>query len=641
MRFENPYVLWLLLVVPPALLLFLWWASRTRQRLLAGFIQARLLPDLTAGISTRRRRTSAFLFTAAVALGLIALARPQWGFTWEETKQKGLDVVVAIDTSKSMLAEDIAPNRLARAKLAALELMQLASTDRLGLVAFAGTAFLQCPMTFDEAAFRQTVEMLDVNTLPQGGTALAEAITTATTAFKEDDNFKALILFTDGEDQDSGAIEAAKKAAEAGLRIFTIGVGSAEGELLRIRDAKGRTDYIKDDAGNVVKSRLNESLLRDIATAGGGFYLPLRGAKVIETLYEKGLAPMPKSEAQAKLYQRFHEQFHWPLAAAILLLVVEFLFPERRHAVAPPNSQNTQPPVRRTAIIALVIACLPLAANASPGRALKDFRAGKYDAAQAEYERLLAKDKEDARLAYNAGAAAYRNRQFETAIKHFDGAVNAPDLHLQQRAYHNRGNSRFQLGEAAADATAKREQWERSLKDFDSARKLDTQDADANANYEFVKQKLEELKQQEQQQQQQNQQDQDKQDKQDQSKQDPSQKQDQPKDNQQSKSQDQQQQKNSKPEQPEKGDQQQPQDPKQDQSKPAQDQAQQKPSDQGDPSKPGESGKEAGAAQAMPVGQMTPEQAQRVLDMQKGDEKVLPVQLLAPQPAQERKLKDW
>lgn len=146
---------------------------------------------------------------------------------------------MAIDTSKSMLAEDIAPNRLARAKLAALDLMQQAKSDRLGLVAFAGGAFLQCPLTIDDNAFRQSVEALDVNIIPQGGTAVAEAVTTALTAFKEGDNFKVLVLFTDGEDNDENAVSAAQAAAKEGMKIFTIGIGTAEGELLRVKDAKG------------------------------------------------------------------------------------------------------------------------------------------------------------------------------------------------------------------------------------------------------------------------------------------------------------------------------------------------------------------------------------------------------------------
>src|SRR5437016_977347 len=289
MSFANPHMLWLLLVLPPAMIAFFWWSWRKRQVLITQFIQARLLPGLTVGISGPRQKIRLALAVSAVVCLIAALARPQWGFDWEEAKQRGLDIVVAIDTSKSMLAEDIAPNRLARAKLAALDLMQQAKSDRLGLVAFAGSAFLQCPLTVDDAAFRQSVEALDVNIIPQGGTALAEAIKTALNAFKEGDNYKILVLFTDGEDQDSGAVEAAKQAAQAGLQIFTVGIGSAKGELLRIKDAKGRTDYIRDEQGNVVSSRLNEGLLRELASATPhGFYLPLTGSKTVDTLYEQG-----------------------------------------------------------------------------------------------------------------------------------------------------------------------------------------------------------------------------------------------------------------------------------------------------------------------------------------------------------------
>src|ERR1051325_12081968 len=205
MRFEHPPLLWLLLPAIPATIAFFWWSWRTKRRVIAQFVQSRFLANLTVGVSSTRQKIRMGLLVASVAFLIIVLARPQWGFDWEEAKQRGLDVVVAIDTSKSMLAEDVAPNRLTRAKLAALDLMQQARSDRLGLVAFAGSAFLQCPLTIDDTAFRQSVETLDVNIIPQGGTALAEAINTARKAFKEGDNYKVLVLFTDGEDQDSGA----------------------------------------------------------------------------------------------------------------------------------------------------------------------------------------------------------------------------------------------------------------------------------------------------------------------------------------------------------------------------------------------------------------------------------------------------
>lgn len=157
MTFAHPQVLWLLLVFPPALLLFFWWSWRKRQVLAAQFIQARLLPGLTVGLSTLRQKIRLSCLLLALVCVILALARPQWGFVWQEARQRGLDIVVAVDTSKSMLARDIAPTRLARAKLAALDLMQQAKSDRLGLVAFAGTAFLQCPLTIDDATFAKAL----------------------------------------------------------------------------------------------------------------------------------------------------------------------------------------------------------------------------------------------------------------------------------------------------------------------------------------------------------------------------------------------------------------------------------------------------------------------------------------------------
>src|SRR5438270_13779120 len=165
MQFANPNLLWLLLVFAPALVAFYWWALRKRRLLMKQFIEARLLPGLVAGLSTQRQKFRAGCVILGVACVIVALARPQWGVVWEEVKVRGVDIVVAIDTSKSMLAQDIAPNRLTRAKLAALDLMQLARADRLGVGAFAGEAFLQCAVTMAEAAVRQSVEALGANTL--------------------------------------------------------------------------------------------------------------------------------------------------------------------------------------------------------------------------------------------------------------------------------------------------------------------------------------------------------------------------------------------------------------------------------------------------------------------------------------------
>src|SRR5262245_35926197 len=246
MQFEHPHYLWSLLVAVPALVTFFWWAAREKQRVLEKFVSATLLPGLLAGVSAGRRKARMILVITSVVLLIVTLARLQIGFSWEEARSRGLDIVVAIDTSRSMLAADVAPNRLRRAQLSALDLKRLARADRLGLVAFAGSAFLQCPLTLDDEAFRQSVEALDVNIIPQGGTALAEAIYAAKDAFKQgNENHKVLVFFTDGEDHDGNAVEAAKAAAKDGMRIFTVGVGTANGELLRTVDVSGRSEFIK------------------------------------------------------------------------------------------------------------------------------------------------------------------------------------------------------------------------------------------------------------------------------------------------------------------------------------------------------------------------------------------------------------
>jgi Ca-activated chloride channel homolog len=645
MSFANAELLWLLLVIPPGLIAFFWWSRRRRDELMRRFIAARLLPALLAGVSPLRYRFKAGLLVLASTCLIIALARPQWGFSWQEVKQRGVDIVVAIDCSKSMLATDITPNRLARAKLAALELMQKARTDRLGLVAFAGSAFLACPLTIDDAAFGQSVDSLDVNTISQGGTALAGAIETSLTAFKEGDNHKVLVLMTDGEDHDPGAVEAATAAAQAGLRIYTVGIGTAEGELMRVADEQGRVDYVRDEQGNVVKSRLNEKLLNEIAgSTEGGFYLPLRGARTIETLYERGLATLPKSEHQEKLVKQYHPRYHWPLAAAILLLIAEVLLPPRggtqsraRPIQASAASALTGP---ATALLALFLAST--AGAASPGRALREYRAGNYDQALKDYEQLLQRKSDDPRLRFNAGAAAYRNGQYDEATKQFDRALSTPDLQLQESAYYNRGNSLFWLGEQSPDPNQRKQSWERALKDFELSMKLDPTDADAKFNHDFVRKRLEELKQQ----QQQNDSPQDKSDQQnqDQQPQGDSSKQDQDKQQQQQQQQDQQQtqkERQDQAQQPQQsGDQEQQQQAQQQrQSSPKENDQQQQQSQPLGDSK-GQKEQQEKETQAAAAGQMTPEQARQLLDSQKGQEKMLSQKLQKPLD-RTRRFKDW
>jgi len=648
--FGYPHLLWLLLLVP-MIGGVMWWSWRARRLAMSQFVGSRLLSSLTVGLSRNRQKIRAACFLLAMALLLFSLARPQWGFDLEEARQRGLDIVVAIDTSKSMLADDIQPNRLTRAKLAALDLMRIAKSDRLGLVAFAGTAFLQCPLSLDEEAFRQSIEALDVNIIPQGGTAIGEAVQTALSAFKEKTaNHKILVLFTDGEDNEteSSALDAARAAEKEGLRVFTIGVGTPAGELLSTTDPYGNRVFIKDSEGNVVKSRLNEPLLQQIAKATDGFYLPLAGASTMEVLYERGLAPLPKSEFAAKTLRQYHDRFQWFLGAAIVLFLVQMVFPERAKPAAArspareisrrTDGSQTAAAVAQRVVAAVGLLAMALNCHASAGDALNAYNHGKYARARAEFERLAHKSPDDPRLRYNAGAAAFQDQSYEDALRHFSASLSSPDLKLQERSYYNLGNTQYRLGEQAKDPKEKQQSWEQALHDYADALKLDANDADARTNAEVVKKKLEELKKQ-QEQQKSNQ----KNDKNDKDEQKNDQEQDQQKQDQEKKDQ----QKNDQKKQDEKSEQEkkdQEQQQKQDQAKADE----QKQKDEQQQAAQDQRGKEpedkaAQAAQYGKVMQMTPQQAAQLLEAQKAEEKAM---IFVPQNVltnrnRNRLLKDW
>jgi Ca-activated chloride channel family protein len=395
-----------------------------------------------------------------------------------------------------MLATDIAPNRLARAKLAALELMQTAKVDRLGLVAFAGDAFLECPMTIDNTAFQQSVQALDVNSIPQGGTAISAAIQTARTAFKENAAHKVLVLMTDGEDNDSesGVLAAAQNAAKDGLKIFTIGIGTAAGDLIRVTDANGNSDYVRDEQGNVVKSHLNEPLLQQIAGATGGFYLPLRGANTMDTLYERGLEPLPKSEGTEKLVKRYHEQFQWFLGVAILFLLAEMFLPERKREKKITSTVSKTSAVKIAGLV-IAICVLPSSIFASPVDAMRDYNSHNYTNALEKYEQLAEVYTNDLRLVFDAGAAAYRATNYDEALKNFQLVTLSPDLKLQQQAFYNLGDTLYRMGELkftpnTEGLDAMEETWTNAAQSYAHAAQLNTNDLDAAYNLGFVKNQM-------------------------------------------------------------------------------------------------------------------------------------------------------
>lgn len=499
MRLEHPQVLWLAAAAIPALVGFLFWSWRAKHKLILQFVEARLVSSLTLGVSPFREKVRLGLLVAAVAAILFALARPQWGFAWEEANQRGLDIMVAIDTSRSMLARDVLPNRLEKSKLAVIDLMRLAKSDRLGLVVFAGAAFLQAPLTLDEQAFQEAVDSVAVDVVPVGGTSLSSAIHTSLEAFeKGNENHKVLVLFTDGEDHDADAdtLAAAKEAADAGMRIFTIGVGTPEGELLRVTDEQGNTSFIKDDDGNVVKSHLNQTLLQQIATEANGFYLPLQGANPMETLYTRGLAPLPKNEETTRLTRVYRERYHWFLGFAVICLIIEALLPDTSRTRT--RRMRAVTPALQKVAAALALLLIPWRVSASPSSAFRDYQSGDFKSAFDEYTRLAKEKTNDYRLHYDAGTAAYKAKQLETAQAQLNAALNTPDIisdpQTQQQAYYNLGNTLYHIGEPLSEPDKKKEMWQQAIENYSRAIRLNTNDLDARNNLAFVQQQLAELK---------------------------------------------------------------------------------------------------------------------------------------------------
>ncbi|TMA50505.1 MAG: VWA domain-containing protein, partial [Deltaproteobacteria bacterium] len=273
---QAPMILWrdptslVALLLVPALAAFFLWARRRRERALAAFVAAALLPAVAPDVDRRRRTARAVLVCGAILCLALALGGPMWGFRWQEVHREGIDLVVALDTSRSMLATDVKPNRLGRAKLAVEDLLAQLRGDRAGLVAFAGSAFVQCPLTLDQGAFRESVDSIDVGIIPRGGTNLGAAIDASLEAFEgRQGNHQALVLITDGESHEGDVKEATKRAQERGVKVYTVGIGTTEGELVPAETG----GYVKDRKGQVVKSRLDEETLRQIASDTGGVYL--------------------------------------------------------------------------------------------------------------------------------------------------------------------------------------------------------------------------------------------------------------------------------------------------------------------------------------------------------------------------------
>ena len=386
------------MLIPLLIALFVRSEHRGLKRL-QQFVSARLLPQLAGTVNRRRRIIRFGLLLLGLALAIVSLAQPRWGYTFEDVKRKGLDLLVAVDTSRSMLSNDVQPNRLERVKLAIQDLIDELQGDRVGLIAFAGRAFLQAPLTIDYDAVIEAVNDLDTKTIPEGGTNISSAITLATQSFgKSAMGNRALIIFTDGEELSGDAVKTAKAAADAGVRIFTIGVGTPQGSLIPVTGDNGETSFVKDSAGQVVKSKLDDKRLREMAEATGGFYLHLEnGPRTMQQVQSEGLAKMQAAEMDVRLSRRPIERYEWPLGAALIALALSILIPERKrvrertHVPAPARNAGRSVaggPVKAAgAAVAVVMLLCSSAFATAPG--INAYQQGKFENAYKEFQETL------------------------------------------------------------------------------------------------------------------------------------------------------------------------------------------------------------------------------------------------------------
>jgi Ca-activated chloride channel family protein len=334
-HFAEPRWLWLAVIAPLALLALYWHAARGRRRQLATLATPHFLTELTRSHSPLRRTLKHTLLVAAVTSIGLALARPQWGEQHLDSKRLlGEDVVFALDCSRSMLASDVSPSRLERARLAMLDFVQRHGRGRVGLVAFSGQAFLQCPLTFDYNAFEEALRAVDDKTIVVPGTDVGRALEEAIHAMDKNSRRKIILLLTDGEDLEKGGVRTAEKLAEQGAVVYTIGVGTPAGAEIRVINERGVPELVRDAQGEVVRSRLDEPTLRAIAQATRGGYFPLGALGEGLARVRSALLSAEKNADAAAANKLGVDRFHVFLAVVLILLVTESLLGTRKRLLA-------------------------------------------------------------------------------------------------------------------------------------------------------------------------------------------------------------------------------------------------------------------------------------------------------------------
>ena len=326
-RFENPIYLWLLLIIPILIIMkiMMWYVQRKK---LSRIGNPTLLKELMPDVSRFRPWVKFLLLITALFLLILALARPQFGSKISHEKRNGIEAIIALDISNSMLAQDVQPSRLDKSKLMIENLINSFINDKIGLVVFAGEAYVQLPITSDYVSAKMFLSDITPNLISAQGTDIARAIRVSLSSFTQQKGVgKAIILITDGEDNEGGALEAVKEAKEKGVNVFILGVGDSKGAPIPL----GNGEYLKDNHGQTVMTALNENMCKEIAQAGSGTYIHIDNTSLAQEQLNNELSKLQKGDSDAVVYSEYNEQFQFVALFSFILLVIEVCLLERKN----------------------------------------------------------------------------------------------------------------------------------------------------------------------------------------------------------------------------------------------------------------------------------------------------------------------
>lgn len=329
-QFARPYILYSFILIPVFLLFFVL-SRRRKRKLVTEYGESRLVRDLAPDVSSSRPVWKFVFLMLAFTFLILALAGPEFGVKLQEAKRKGAEIIIALDVSNSMLAEDIPPSRLDRSKQAISRLVDKLQADRIGLIVFAGEAYTQLPVTSDYVSAKMFLSTINPNLVPVQGTAIGEAIRLASRSFSETtDADKTIVVISDGENHEDNPVDAAEEAAKKNITVNVVGVGSTNGGPIPVTE-NGRKTYLKDPQGNVVITKMDKKILSEIAVAGNGQFVTASGADMGLNIILDEISNLKKAEYKAKLYTEYEDQYQWPLALAFLFLFLEFVILEKKN----------------------------------------------------------------------------------------------------------------------------------------------------------------------------------------------------------------------------------------------------------------------------------------------------------------------